>query len=405
MAAKRKSNREGGLGRKLVLLLLLAGVLLGGWFYYQHFYAPKRAFTWNEASNVISNLTRRPVPPRPAEGGTTQTVRQPKVDPGPVAPRPLILSETNLVAKPGTTNAVETKTNGVAAELVKREWRGVTNILDAQIALHRRGISVGCIDGQEGAQTRTALEVFQIYNQLGISGILDNDTKSILKVQEPLFTSYTVTESDLTRLMTVPESWVAKAELPRLDYETLLEYVAEKFCAYESFIRKLNPEVDWKKVTPGTVLKVPRVDRIAPRKAAFARIHVYSKTMAVFDAQTNLLAHFPCSIAKRVDKRPIGLVTVTKAAWHPTYLFDPELFQDSPEARTIKRKLTIPAGPNNPVGNAWVGLDRPGYGIHGTPKPEQVGRTESLGCFRLANWNAEYFLQMTWVGMPVYVQR
>ena len=41
------------------------------------------------------------------------------------------------------------------------------------------------------------------------------------------------------------------------------------------------------------------------------------------------------------------------------------------------------------VGIAWIGLDRPGYGIHGTPEPERVGRTESHGCFRLANWNAD----------------
>jgi lipoprotein-anchoring transpeptidase ErfK/SrfK len=66
--------------------------------------------------------------------------------------------------------------------------------------------------------------------------------------------------------------------------------------------------------------------------------------------------------------------------------------------------LILPPGPNNPVGTVWIGLDQSGYGIHGTPRPEQVGRAESHGCFRLANWNAEYFSQMVWVGMPVFVQ-
>jgi len=69
----------------------------------------------------------------------------------------------------------------------------------------------------------------------------------------------------------------------------------------------------------------------------------------------------------------------------------------------LNRKLIVPPGPNNPVGTVWIGLDKPGYGIHGTPRPEQVGRAESHGCFRLANWNAEYFSQLAWVGMPVYV--
>jgi len=69
----------------------------------------------------------------------------------------------------------------------------------------------------------------------------------------------------------------------------------------------------------------------------------------------------------------------------------------------LNRRLIVPPGPNNTVGTVWIGLDKPGYGIHGTPRPEQVGRAESHGCFRLANWNAEYFSQLAWVGMPVYV--
>ena len=65
-------------------------------------------------------------------------------------------------------------------------------------------------------------------------------------------------------------------------------------------------------------------------------------------------------------------------------------------------------GRNNPVGVAWIGLDagldKTGYGIHGTPAPEQVGRTESHGCFRLANWDAEYLVKLVWIGMPVLVE-
>lgn len=55
------------------------------------------------------------------------------------------------------------------------------------------------------------------------------------------------------------------------------------------------------------------------------------------------------------------------------------------------------------MGVAWLGLDRPGYGIHGTPDPSKVGITESHGCFRLANWDAQTLLGMAWVGMTVRV--
>ena len=88
---------------------------------------------------------------------------------------------------------------------------------------------------------------------------------------------------------------------------------------------------------------------------------------------------------------------------NPNYTFDPAIFAESPEARAIGHKLVIPPGPNNPVGVAWIGLDRPGYGMHGTPGPEQVGRTESHGCFRLANWDAAYMVKLAWIHMPVEV--
>ncbi len=110
------------------------------------------------------------------------------------------------------------------------------------------------------------------------------------------------------------------------------------------------------------------------------------------------------SIASRVEKRPVGELRVTVVARDPDYTFNPEVFPESEEARSLGRKLILPPGPNNPVGLAWIGLDLPGYGIHGTPKPEQVGRTESHGCFRLANWDALTLLDLVWTGLPVVVE-
>jgi lipoprotein-anchoring transpeptidase ErfK/SrfK len=163
--------------------------------------------------------------------------------------------------------------------------------------------------------------------------------------------------------------------------------------------------VNWTNPAAGTVVKIPDVNYPAPtNKAAFVVIHLGDKYLEAFDEQTNLLAHFPCSIAARVEKRPVGELHVAVIAPNPNYTFDPELFPESPEARQLNQKLVLAPGPNNPVGVAWIGLDKPGYGVHGTPNPEQIGRTESHGCFRLANWDAEYLMQLVWVGMPVFVE-
>jgi hypothetical protein len=335
----------------------------------------------------------------------TQSARKPTPDTSPahLPGAPLANAATNPPPEP----RAETKP-AIPEPQPKREprvLRPIRNVLDAQIALARLGISVGPIDGAAGSNMQRALLAWQIHSGLPVSGELDEESKAKLAVEEPLFIDYLVTDQDLKRLMKIPPTWLGKSEAERLDYETILELVAERGRCSPDFVRRLNPKVNWTNVVAGASIKIPRIDPpVVREKAAFVRVHLYSKTLNVFGARTNLLAHFPCSIAAKVEKRPVGTLRVAKAAANPNYLFDPEVFSESPEARKINRKLVIPPGPNNPVGTAWIGLDKPGYGIHGTPKPEQVGRTESHGCFRLANWNAEHLLQMVWVGMPVIVE-
>ncbi len=278
-------------------------------------------------------------------------------------------------------------------------------MLDVQIALSRQAISAGSLDGRVGSQTRAALRAFQARERLSPSGEPDAQTKDLLPISEPPLTTYVITTNDITRLTPVGRTWLAKSQQERLDYETILELVSEKGHAHPGLIRSLNKDVDWTNVMAGTVVTIPNV-RYPPRrvKAAFLTIHLAGKTLQAFDAATNLLAHFPCSIAQRVEKRPVGQLIVEKLAPNPNYRFDPEVFPESAEARELGRVLMIPPGPNNPVGTAWIGLNKPGYGIHGTPRPEEVGRTESHGCFRLANWNAEYLIQLVSVGTPVFVE-
>jgi len=94
-------------------------------------------------------------------------------------------------------------------------------------------------------------------------------------------------------------------------------------------------------------------------------------------------------------------VSVRVVAPNPNYTYDPQLFEPG-GGKT--GKLVIPPGPNNPVGLAWIGLSLQGYGIHGTPVPEHIGRAESKGCFRLANWNAVKLFNMVEIGTPVVIE-
>jgi len=270
--------------------------------------------------------------------------------------------------------------------------------------LMRRAISPGSLDAAIGSQTRAAITAFQRSENLSESGLLDTNTRAALMLDAPLLTAYTVTSNDLARLQPIGKTWLEKSQQSALDYETLLELVAEKAHSYPLLIQKLNSGVTWTNVAVGTALKVPAADYPEPAdKAAFVIIHLSAKTLEAFDAETNLLLHCPCSIAAKVEKRPVGELHVKDIAPNPDYWLDPAVFPESPEAQAMKHKMRLPPGPNNPVGLAWIGLDKPGYGMHGTPVPEQVGRTESHGCFRLANWDATYMVKLAWVGLPVEV--
>lgn len=282
--------------------------------------------------------------------------------------------------------------------------RPVQNVLEAQIALISEGISSGSLDGAIGSQTRAALTAFQRDQGLNMTGELDSITKSNLLLDNAPFTTYTISSEDLARLQPIAATWLGKSQQTALDFETILELVSEKTFSHPNLIRRLNSTVNWSNVVAGTVLQVPNASYPDdPSKAAWITIHLSTRILEAFDDETNLIAHFPCSIARQVEKRPVGLLHVEVIAPHPNYTFDPAVFPESAEGRELHRKLILPPGPNNPVGVAWIGLDRPGYGIHGTPRPEEVGRTESHGCFRLANWNAEFLLKLITVGTPVYV--
>jgi lipoprotein-anchoring transpeptidase ErfK/SrfK len=308
-----------------------------------------------------------------------------------------------LSSAPGTNGtAARPGNNGFSP--AKPPWD--ERILGIQVALAGRGISPGSFDGLIGPQTRTALRAFQAREGLPLTGTPDLITEERLQPGETLYTNYVVLAEDTSALLPLGKTWLAKSQQPSLAYETVLELLAERTQSNPKLLRWLNPAVDWENVTPGTSLKLVRiVPPPADEKAALLRIYLGERKLQVYGANSNLIAHFPCSIAARVEKRPLGEeLHITTIAPNPNYTFDPAVFPESDEAQQLGRKLILQPGPNNPVGSVWFSLDKPGYGIHGTPKPEEVGRTESHGCFRLANWNAEYLLKLVALGTPVSVE-
>jgi lipoprotein-anchoring transpeptidase ErfK/SrfK len=276
--------------------------------------------------------------------------------------------------------------------------------LAVQILLDRENLSGGCADGIIGPQTRLALKAWQRKHGLPATGEPDAATLDALGDLERVYTTHTVTAEEEAELTPIPETWRGKAQMERLGYETIRETLAEAAHTSQRALERLNPDVEWPNPPTGTELTVPDPTAERVPKAALVTISLHAKLVRAYDTNDALIALFPCSIAQLAEKRPVGDLKVTRCARDPNFIFDPAVFVESEEAQTIAGKLLIPPGPNNPVGAAWIGLDRPGYGLHGTPRPEDIGKTESHGCFRLANWNARKLLRMISLDLPVRVE-
>ena len=282
--------------------------------------------------------------------------------------------------------------------------RAVGSWLEAQIALARQGFSCGPIDGVEGPQTLAALRAFQQSAGLTPTAALDAPTLTRLQLASPPLAGVVLTEEELASIQPLSPTWLGKSLQNALAHETLLELLAERTHASQALLRELNPSADWITPLPNIAFIAPAIGPIPfPQKAARLHVRLADRTLEAHDSAGRVIAHFPVSIAREIDKRPTGTLQVTVVIKNPDYTFNPLLFPDSPEARELGRKLILPPGPNNPVGVAWIGLDRESFGIHGTPQPEKIGRTDSKGCFRLANWDAQTLVNLAWVGLPVFV--
>ncbi len=260
-----------------------------------------------------------------------------------------------------------------------------------QIALDNEGFSTALIDGRMRRRTTLAL---RLAREAG---------RTVEPPDEP-WESWTIPGDFDKELSPIPESWLARSKLAAMGYGTPLEKIAETFHTSQSFMQSLNSKIqDWTRLPPGATLRVPALHPRKLPKAERLRVSLSDKVILALDAREQMLAAFPCSIAAHKEKRPVGALEVRVLAPNPDYCFDPAIFPDVPEAATLKTKLMIPPGPNNPVGMMWIGLSLKGYGIHGTPWPEDIGKTESHGCFRLTNWDALRLAGMLKIGTPVVV--
>ncbi len=268
-----------------------------------------------------------------------------------------------------------------------------------QLALEKACFSPGIIDGKPGAKTALATREYQKSVGLPTTGLLDDATAESLTIAAiSPFGEYRVQAADIADIMPESHDWIEKSRRTKMGYFSQLDALAEKFHTSKGFLSALNPATPWESLKGGEVLVVPFVQDPTRPTARALRVNLDQKVIYLLDEHEKLVGLFHCSIAAKYEKRPSGEGHVRVIAQNPDYTWDPINW---PEVKDIDQKLVIQPGPRNPVGMCWVGLDLPGYGMHGTPTPEMIGKTGSHGCFRLTNWDAMRLGKIAKVGMNV----
>ncbi|WP_240609468.1 L,D-transpeptidase family protein [Phenylobacterium deserti] len=289
--------------------------------------------------------------------------------------------------------AVQPSSNPAAQAIDRATWSSQAPpeqlsdvLIRVQALLQRAHFSPGEIDGKDGGNLKTAVAAFEQAHNLPVDGLLDDQVWTQLSRNAgPVMTDYVIAAEDVQGpfVAEIPKEMADQAKLDHLAYKSPLEGLAEKFHMSPELLQALNPGADFARAGSTIVVVAPGAADL-PAKVARVEVDKSRLQARAYGADGALLAVYPATVGSEDRPAPSGTWEVRAVAPEPTYTYDPSRLTFGKKSAG---KLTIKAGPNNPVGATWIDLTKETYGIHGTPDPSLVGKVASHGCVRLTNWD------------------
>ena len=144
-------------------------------------------------------------------------------------------------------------------------------------------------------------------------------------------------------------------------------------------IKKSNNISD-DKILPGRKIKI----WIAP----FSILIDKSQNILILKTDEDVFKTYAVSTGSS-NSTPVGNFKIIDKLENPTW---------------FKTGAIVPAGsPENILGSRWLGLNIPGYGIHGTRDPESLGKQVTQGCVRMSNSDVEELFAIVPAGSEVSI--
>jgi lipoprotein-anchoring transpeptidase ErfK/SrfK len=281
-----------------------------------------------------------------------------------------------------------------------------------QIFLDQQLFGPGKIDGRGGEFTTKALMRYQHARGLPETGRVDANIP--LDSVFPVYVEYPIADGDVQWIGDCPTKPEEQAKKKYLPYESLLEFLTERYHCDPNLLAKINPTLKLEALKPGDVVRVPNVEPFKieelPKQGNLPAQPQFKSRVITIDRKERmleltemdkLLAAVPITPGSETLPTPEGRWTILGIAAMPTFRWDEGVLNHGVRTQNF---YNLPAGPNNPVGVLWCGLNKPGIGIHGTNSPQTIGRSASHGCMRVANWDVIRLSKLITPGMTVIIK-